>query len=380
MPGLVSTQRLVAIVASTVAITCLLACGGGQSATANLPTSTPASSSPAPRVGFAYVSNSGDGTVSAFSLDRDAALASVPGSPFAAGPAPAGLASLLGNFLVVANGNDSASVFRIDRNTGALAPVTGSPFAAGRQTYAVAAWQQFVFVGNRGDGTISAYELDARTGALSAVPGSPFATGIVDLAALAVDLNNASQPMLVAGGGPQIENLRIQATGALQVGNGPVSLPGNETVTGISASGGPLFVVTSSSVHAFDERNTSAGFLASEAFGSPFLAGTSPRAFAASPAQGWALATNNDPRFNVVIMLVNQAGTLVEDDRSRTPDGPQFMVADQDVALLTNGANSTVQAYNITRCADPLCDVTLLAKTGNAAATGAGPTFVTLVR
>ena len=186
---------------------------------------------------FAYVSNSGEGTVSAFRVDQTngALIANVPNAPFTAGSGPqpvtlhpskpfayvansgsgdlsAYLVNTLtgeltvitnpgppvtnffdagsipqqvtidpsGKFALVANaGSNSVSVYQINQIDGRLAEVTGSPFPSGgfSQRVIVDPTGKFVFVPNAGTHNVSAYQLNSTTGLLTPVAGSPFPAG-----------------------------------------------------------------------------------------------------------------------------------------------------------------------------------------------------------
>ena len=186
---------------------------------------------------FAYVSNSGEGTVSAFRVDQTngALIANVPNAPFTAGSGPqpvtlhpskpfayvansgsgdlsAYLVNTLtgeltvitnpgppvtnffdagsipqqvtidpsGKFALVANaGSNNVSVYQINQIDGRLAEVTGSPFPSGgfSQRVIVDPTGKFVFVPNAGTHNVSAYQLNSTTGLLTPVAGSPFPAG-----------------------------------------------------------------------------------------------------------------------------------------------------------------------------------------------------------
>jgi len=84
---------------------------------------------------FVYIPNTGDATVSAFTLNSTGTLTEISGSPFPSGGngsinGPTGIATdMTGQFIYICNASNDISVFKIDKNTGALNPVTGSPFA-----------------------------------------------------------------------------------------------------------------------------------------------------------------------------------------------------------------------------------------------------------
>ena len=124
------------------------------------------------------------GYIFGFSIGSDGTLSAVPGSPFAYGGQPTGIASdATSTWLYVtdfARGNVLA--FTIGA-AGGLTPVNGSPFAAGNEPSAVTVdpVYPFVYVTNALDGTVSAYSMSS--GALSnlgtySVGSDPIAIGI----------------------------------------------------------------------------------------------------------------------------------------------------------------------------------------------------------
>ncbi|MDQ2944863.1 MAG: lactonase family protein, partial [Acidobacteriota bacterium] len=131
---------------------------------------------------YVYVANAGSNDVSAYAIDRSTgALRAVPGSPFAAGAAPAGVAiDRSGRVVYVANsGSRDVSAYMIDSATGALMALPGSPFAVGTEpaSITISPAGNVVYVVNSGAGSVSAYTIDAESGVLLPVPGSPFAAG-----------------------------------------------------------------------------------------------------------------------------------------------------------------------------------------------------------
>jgi 6-phosphogluconolactonase len=122
------------------------------------------------------------GTLWAFHIGTNGAIAPIPGSPFKVGSAPVSVAIVPpfgpGKFVYVANiGDSTISAFRIRKN-GTLTPVPGTPFPSGPAPAALAAdfFGHFLYSVNRNANNISGYHIN-RNGSLSAVPGSPFQTG-----------------------------------------------------------------------------------------------------------------------------------------------------------------------------------------------------------
>ena len=132
----------------------------------------------------AYVANSGDVSVSQYTIGTSGALTPMATPTVAAGSSPRSVTvDLLGRFAYVANfSSDNVSAYTIDPVTRALSPVNGSPFAAGTSPTAVTidSSGRFLYVSNYGwpgSGTVSAYAIDATSGALTTIAGSPFAAG-----------------------------------------------------------------------------------------------------------------------------------------------------------------------------------------------------------
>src|SRR5690348_3689725 len=133
--------------------------------------------SPGQTTAFAFVSNSGSGTVSAFAISSTGSFSAVPGSPFPAGGGAEFMAfDRVHNLLFVSNQSaNTLSEFSVNTSTGTLSPVAGSPVATGTRPTAVAVdgAGRFVLLANQGSNSIAVFSIGA-SGALAAVPGSPF--------------------------------------------------------------------------------------------------------------------------------------------------------------------------------------------------------------
>ena len=139
---------------------------------------------------FVIVANQGTSNVSVFSLDATTgALTEVSGSPFPSGQQPGPVAidppTLAGTapspkFVFVGNtGDNSLSAYTID-SSGSLTPVTGTPIPLGSNaqptSIAVDPASKFVYVGILPQG-VAGFALDPSTGALTPITGSPFSVG-----------------------------------------------------------------------------------------------------------------------------------------------------------------------------------------------------------
>lgn len=141
---------------------------------------------------FVVAANQGTSTVSVFSLDANSgALTAASGSPFTTGSSPGPLAidppllagvAAAGKFVYVGNtGDSSLSAYSIDAS-GNLTPVTGTPVSLGANaqpsSVAVDPGGKFVYV-SMGTQQVAGFALDPNTGALTPIAGSPFSVGAV---------------------------------------------------------------------------------------------------------------------------------------------------------------------------------------------------------
>jgi 6-phosphogluconolactonase (cycloisomerase 2 family) len=135
-------------------------------------------SAPGLTTSFAFVGNSGSGTVSAFAVSSTGGLSVVSGSPFTAGAGAEFMAfDSVHKFLFVSNQQaNTVSVFSVNTGTGTLSAVPGSPFATGARPTGVAvdSMGRFVFVANQAANSIAVFSIGAN-GVLTPVAGSPFA-------------------------------------------------------------------------------------------------------------------------------------------------------------------------------------------------------------
>jgi 6-phosphogluconolactonase len=190
---------------------------------------------------FVYVSNNYDprGGISAYTIDSsNGALTAVPGSPFPTGNSSSGPGALAvhpnGKFLYVAllgnvNANHLISAFTIDSATGALAPVAGSPFGTGSSPnfLVLDTTGQFLYTSNLRDNTVSAFAVNSTTGRLTGVAGSPYR--VPSVGGLAVE---ASGRFLYVSSGDTVAGFTINACrGTL------TALPDSPFAAGLPASG-----------------------------------------------------------------------------------------------------------------------------------------------
>ncbi len=130
---------------------------------------------------FAYVVGSYYTSVYAYSIDAaTGAWNGVPGTPFSPGVHPSGMTiDPSGRYLYVAGYADAAvAALRINSDTGRLTVVPGSPFpvAGGPFKIAVEPQGKFAYVLGADPATVTALAIDGTTGALTAL-GDPVAVG-----------------------------------------------------------------------------------------------------------------------------------------------------------------------------------------------------------
>ena len=136
-------------------------------------------------LGFAYVTNSGDNTISPYIIDSDTGALLPSGQPVSAGTGPSS-ATVSGNSLLYVSNSGSGDVsgYAIDPNTGSLTPLSGSPFTPGWSAVtSIAAYNAdagtglyATHPGSQVPGSISAITLGSSGTSFTNIAGSPFAT------------------------------------------------------------------------------------------------------------------------------------------------------------------------------------------------------------
>jgi 6-phosphogluconolactonase (cycloisomerase 2 family) len=105
------------------------------------------------------------GYVFGFSVGSSGALTAIPGSPFAAGTLPCGIASDSASSHVYVTDYVGGHVLGYSVTSGSLSPLSGSPFPAGNQPAAIVVDQKYpyAYVANTLDGTVSAYSISSSS-------------------------------------------------------------------------------------------------------------------------------------------------------------------------------------------------------------------------
>ncbi|MGC2697123.1 MAG: beta-propeller fold lactonase family protein [Candidatus Angelobacter sp.] len=171
---------------------------------------------PQTAMSFAFVTNSGSGTVSAFAVSNSGSLSLISGAPFQAGPGAEFLAFDSVHKLLFVNNQtaNTVSAFSVSTSSGMLTAVPGSPFATGARPTGIAVDPagKFVFVANQAANSISVFSIGAN-GALSSVPGSPFAAN--NPYGLAI---SSGGTVLFANNFPDSQTTDLNTVSAFQIG------------------------------------------------------------------------------------------------------------------------------------------------------------------
>jgi len=172
---------------------------------------------------FAFVTNSGSGTVSVFAVSTTGMMTPVSGSPFSAGAGAEFVAfDSVHKLLFVSNQTaNTVSAFSVNTATGMLTAVPGSPFATGTRPTGIAVdpMGRFVFVANQAANSISVFTI-GMNGTLSSAAGSPFAAS--NPFGLAV---NPAGTVLFANNFPDSQTTDLNTVSSFQIGAGGTLSP-----------------------------------------------------------------------------------------------------------------------------------------------------------
>jgi DNA-binding beta-propeller fold protein YncE len=124
---------------------------------------------------YAYVTNAGDNTVSAYVIDPTSGALTAIGAPVATGTSPHAIALYEGTVFVANEGSNDISIYTLNVLSGALTPMPGPPVAAGTDPKALANESVCLFAADAGSDTVSTF--DENPGVLT--PYAPdYATGM----------------------------------------------------------------------------------------------------------------------------------------------------------------------------------------------------------
>ena len=354
---------------------------------------------------FAYVANSSDNSVSAFTIDSaSGALAPIADSPFASGTSPsAAVADPFGRFLFVANaGSNDVSVYSVDPGTGVLTPVAGSPSSAGTSPAGLATdpTGQFLFVTNRGSNNASEYSIDPNSGSLTEIAGSPFAvgtgpSGIISYSSIATtSVNTFVEVLNSASNNITVFTASASAPGAL--GSGSTFALADQGTTPVAAVHEDSFAPASATNQAPDDlslffanagsNNITADInINSGAAASDPAAGVNPQSIAVDPtntfvfvAGGAASTPGSISAFSLSQVYTGATNVLTVVPGSpfaagQSPSSIAFDASGQFV-YVANSQDNTVSAYVLDSANGIIAPIT-----GSPFATGVAPKSIALI-
>jgi 6-phosphogluconolactonase (cycloisomerase 2 family) len=320
---------------------------------------------PATTTAFAFVSNLGSGTVSAFAVSSSGGLTPVSGSPFAAGSGAEFMAlDKVHNFLFVANQSaGNVSAFSVNTATGMLTAVPGSPFATGAAPLGMAVdpMGKFVFVANQNSNSVSVFSINANNGALSEVAGSPFA-GVSNPFGITVGPSGTflfvSSFNAGSGTGNTVTTFSINATtGALTVADPATASSSPAGITapiGMASDGKFLFVgnhmaesVVSFSINGTNGALTPVGTLPAPASGCGVSCHHNPLRLAIDPMDKFIYWTNVQAGTLASFNINN--GSLTPISEVSTGQHPFGLALDPSGTLLyvVNKMDNTISGFSV---------------------------------
>ena len=280
---------------------------------------------------FVYTNNdlAGANFVSAFSVDTNGALSPIAGSPFPTSGTGSGTGLyspnriiVVNNFLFASNsGNNTVSAFSIDPGTGYLTLVSGAPFSTGGLNDSIISGislaatpdGKYLYAGSTGFdgqffGSITIFSINASTGALAMVGAAPVSSGgpvytmkvTPDGKFLVVALLQSSQIAVFA----------IQSAGTLQaVANSPTTLTsGSATGVDINCAGNLLYAGgPTGNIYAF---NVASNGQLTPVTGSPFPTGLSSNQVVVLSTDDKTLFSSNQGDNTVTAFAVGSSGGL----------------------------------------------------------------------
>ncbi|HZR57616.1 MAG TPA: beta-propeller fold lactonase family protein [Terriglobales bacterium] len=181
-----------------------------------------------------YVINWGSKDIDAYFIYRNNGyIYQVPGSPFAIGQNPTGVAvHPSGKFVYVTTINGAVYAFAVESN-GSLKPVAGSPFTTQNQPAALAIdpTGHYLYT-NDNSNKIDAFSINETDGALTPVPGSPFAqtSSACDDGGIDIAVDPSGKFLILPQYCTGVEVFRIDsANGSIaQVAGSPFPIPADQ--------------------------------------------------------------------------------------------------------------------------------------------------------
>ncbi len=316
-------------------------------------------------VAFAFVTNSGSGTVSAFAVSSNGSFTPVSGASALAGSGAEFMAfDTVHKLLFVSNQNaNTVSAFSVNITTGMLTAIPGSPFASGARPTGIVvdAAGKFVFVANQADSSISAFNI-AANGSLSPIAGSPFATS--NPFGLAI---NPAGTLLFASNFPDstisdlntVSAFQISANGALSaIPSSPFATAGTAgfaSVIGIAADPGGKFLFAadhmSQAIVPFSIASTGAlsplSALPSAAPGCSVSCHNNPLRLTVHPNDRFLYATNVQAGTVAAFSIANGALTPIAEVATGAHPFGVALDPTGNFLFVVNKVDNTISAYSV---------------------------------
>jgi len=298
-----------------------------------------------PTGGFLYVPNSGDGTISVFSIaPTTGLLTEITGSPFSTGvgssPTMAAITPSNKYLYVTDAANNKIIGFTIGAGGALSGNTTGSPYATGNlpQGFAIDVSSAFLVVANSSDNTLTYYSVDSTTGKLTV--GQTVQTRSVPL--FVNLLSGTAAPVIApatveaanSGTSNDISSYTVNAgTGALTAAatSPTAGVAGNNQVS-VSQTG-TFFYTASTSALKLGAFSVNGSAALTALTGSPAdLGGDTPAGVYADPSDQFLYV--GDSTANVIIGFTNSSGTISTGTPSASLVSVNAIAGDSQASLI----------------------------------------------
>ena len=340
-------------------------------------------------LGFAYVTNSGDNTISQYVIDSATGALLPSGPPVSAGTVPSAAAAANGNsFLYVSNNlSNDLSGYGIDPNTGSLTALSGSPFAPGLSApTSVASYDSIpgtgVYVTNSasgGAGSISAFTTGNSGNSLTNIAGSPFTTQLGPTAGLFfnggdyptynyyyLETDSTSNTVSVYVANINTGALAAALNSPFATGTGPRSVVGIQTFAAATGTNADNVYVANSGDGTIStySMNTQTGTLVPLQAGPVVSVGSGLSALAAASCGCYLFASASQ---GVSVFSTNAAGVLVPVANSpfAAGSGPGPIATLSNYVYVINTVDQTISVFTQNSTSGALTPIAVTAvKTG----------------
>jgi 6-phosphogluconolactonase (cycloisomerase 2 family) len=348
-------------------------------------------------LGFAYVINSGDNTISPYIIDSVTGALLPSGPPVSAGTLPSAAAANGNSLLYVSNSSsNNLSGYGIDPNTGSLTPLSGSPFAPGLNApTSVASYDSVagpgVYVTNSpssGAGSISGFTIGNSGTSLTNIVASPFATQLGPTAGLFfhggdtptfnnyyLETDSTSNTVSAYLVNSNTGALSAAANSPFATGPGPRSVVGIQTfvpATGTNADN--VYVANSGDgTISIYTMNTQTGTLTPLQAGPVVSVGAGLSALAAAPCGCYLLASASQ---GVSVFSTNATGVLapVAGSPFAAGSGPGPIATLSNYVYVINTVDQTISVFTQNSATGALTPIA-----GAAVKTGRTPSSIVVI-